>query len=256
MYFFSGTLLAKGHAFSYLSRAEPSLLCPCLHLKGTFLHRDSSVSLLHSAAARNPSFRGLLSAFLTGWCVFGHVVVSTQAYRCHTGWGLFFLYFFSAIELKKKKKKIGIRVSSQAYSGIFKREVAKQIQTAFCELRINHSLIYLSLLFWSVSSSKAVHFKKKKDEEPQWREVASLYNRLCHFKNVSVWPWMHPACIMHTFFLKVLNESEVMKENICNLIGWKFQRSIIRIKQCERRSFPCCDSHQASCVACGGGLYL
>lgn len=100
----------------------------------------------------------------------------------------------------KLKKKIWFYVTSQAYSGIFKREVVKQIQTAFCELRINHSLIYVSLLFWSVSTSNAVHFKGKKkiDVEPQWREVALLYNRLCHLKNVSIWPWMHAACIMHT----------------------------------------------------------
>lgn len=109
-------------------------------------------------------------------------------------------FLFSAIELKRRKK-FWIHVTSQAYREIFKRKVAKQIQTAFCEPRINHSLIYLSLLFWSVSSSNAVHFKeKKKDEEPQWQEVASLYNRLCLFKNVSVCPWMLPACIMHTFF--------------------------------------------------------
>lgn len=228
MYFFSGTLLAKGHAFPYLSRAEPSLLCPRLHLKGTFLHRDSSVSLLHSAAARNPSFRGPLSAFLTGWCAFGHVV-STQAYRCHTGWGLFFLlYFFLPSSRKRRKKK-------SEFMSLLRRIV--EYLRGRCEANTNSFLwaedqpqlnILITPLLECVkfkSSSLLKKKTKKEDEEPQWWEVASLYNRLCHFKNVSVWRWMHPACIMHTFFLKVggvLNESEVMKENICNLIGWEF----------------------------------
>lgn len=103
-----------------------------------------------------PASCGLLSAFLTGWCAFGHVVVSTQAYSCHAGWAFLFL---------PSSLKRWIHVTSQAQSAIFKREVAKQIQTALCELRINHSLIYLSLLFWSVSSSNAVHFRNLSDRK-------------------------------------------------------------------------------------------
>lgn len=78
---------------------------------------------------------------------------------------------------KKEEKKGGIRVTLWPTQGRIAEYLGgggevcqglKQIQTAFLWRRINHSLIYLSLLFAVLRFCEVqTQFTFKKDEEPQ-----------------------------------------------------------------------------------------